>query len=173
MGGEFTYQPKIPSPTKIGSKMGGEFTYQPKIPSPTKIGFKMGGEFTYQPKIPSPTKIGSKMGGEFTYQPKIPSPTKIGSKIGGEFTYQPKWDPKTVLTTTAKGAVDIKPIRTCSGFPPWRPDRAAARPQERRRPPFGFHPSAIFGSTLGFTSLRNLGFRLVLCLPLVSLFQTH
>ena len=32
-----------------------------------------------------------------------PNPTtKIGSKMGGEFTYQPKWDPKTVLTTTAK-----------------------------------------------------------------------
>ena len=32
----------------------------------------------------------------------IPIPTKIGSKMGGEFTYPPKWDPKTVLTTTAK-----------------------------------------------------------------------
>ena len=32
--------------------------------------------------------------------PYPPIPTKIGSKMGGEFTS--KWDPKTVLTTTAR-----------------------------------------------------------------------
>ena len=31
----------------------------------------------------------------------IPIPTRIPTKMG-EFTYQPKWNPKTILTTTAK-----------------------------------------------------------------------
>ena len=30
------------------------------------------------------------------------SPLKWEAEMGGEFTYPPKWDPKTVLTTTAK-----------------------------------------------------------------------
>ena len=53
------------------------------------------------------------MAGEFTNPQQIPlvlTHSQIWvsmsrQKLGGEFTYQPKWDPKMVLSTTAKSSV--------------------------------------------------------------------